>query len=89
MLIKEGNQDIQNLISNIDKNAEIIRKNKYLKDYPEIEKDILELYQSIVLPFIENYANADIDIEPDIENEIRDGLLLLLNDLIIIIESSQ
>jgi hypothetical protein len=89
MLIKEDNKDIQALISDIDKSASIIRKGKMLIEYPEIEREFVELYQNLVLPFIEQYIETGLEIESYDEEILRNELLLFLNDLLIVIKAGK
>ncbi len=89
MLIKEENKDIQSLIDAIDQKASIIRQEKRLKDYPEIEKELLSLYQQTIVPFIEAYILTDIEISTEEETILRDSLLELLNYLLQIIKSTE
>jgi hypothetical protein len=89
MLLTEENRDIQALISDIDKNASIIRKQKMLSDYPEIEQELLEIYQKLVIPFIEEYINVEYEISSDNEEILRNDLLDLLQYLLDVIEANK
>jgi uncharacterized membrane protein YqaE (UPF0057 family) len=89
MLINEDNTSVQSLISDIDKNADIIRKNQLLKDYSDIEKELVEVYQNLILPFIEKYIVVGIEIEPSEEEKVINSLLELLKYLLTIIKASK
>jgi hypothetical protein len=60
-----------------------------LKEYPEIEKEFVELYQNLVLPFTEHYIETGLEITSDNEEFLRNELLLFLNDLLVVIKAGE
>lgn len=87
-MILEGNSEIKQLISFVDKHADIIRTQNLLKDDPETANSLVEAYQ-VVLKFLENYDFPNIEIEKNEEDDLTNNLLELYTRMQKIIKEKQ
>jgi hypothetical protein len=84
MRLSENNKDIDSLIKHLDK-CVIIFKKKYPSKTHSL-KEIRNLYELVIIPWMEEYPMNNLEIGDDEDEQMKNKLLDIINMLNVFIK---